>query len=131
MTRKTCALAVALAATVVLFSACIIEYNFDTAPPWTNTGGSTFTNRGTGTARGWGGTITVTVMVQDGRITEAVIDAPRETPSHTRVLLQSAPRMIVITNSFDFLDGMSGATVTRDAIREAGESALVDAGAFL
>jgi len=70
-------------------------------------------------------------MVQNGRITEATINAPRETPSHTNMLLQNAPRMVIITNSFGFLDGMSGATITRNAIREAGENALVNTGAFL
>jgi len=125
-------LVIAALAVGVLFSACVLEYDFDRAPPWTDYHGDTISAiDATGSARGWGGTVTVTLDVINGGIENVRIDARRETPSHTRELIQLAQRNASLFNSFTFLDSMTGATATRNAIREAGESALTSAGAEL
>jgi len=131
MVRKPYVLAVVLLVTGVLFSACILEYDFERASPWMI--GTTSINAvdATGSARGWGGTVTVTLNLVAGEIENVRIEGRRETPSHTRELIQLAQRNAVLFNSFDFLDAMTGATITRNAIREAGESALMSVGAQL
>ena len=132
MIKKPYILAIALLAVGVLFNACIVEYDFDRAPAWRGTGGGAVSHTdATGSARGWGGTVTVTLNLVNGYIENVRIEGRRETPSHTRELIQIAQRNAVIFNSFDFLDGMTGATVTRIAIRDAGEAALISAGAVL
>ncbi|MCL2382207.1 MAG: FMN-binding protein [Treponema sp.] len=130
MTRIFFVSAVTAIAVSVLLSACIVEYNFDRAPPWTNHLNQNVTvSNATGSAQGWGGTVTVTLDVIGGYIENVRIDAPRETPSHTRDLIQLAQRNASLFNSFTFLDSMTGATRTRNAILQAGESALMSAGA--
>jgi len=121
-------------ATGLLFNACIVEYDFDRAPPWTGGVGNAPVNATdvVGEARGWqNGRLTVTLNLVNGNIENVRIHGQRETPSHTRELIQIAQRNAVLFNSFDFLDSMTGATVTRVAIREAGEAALMTAGADL
>ncbi|MCL2382532.1 MAG: FMN-binding protein [Treponema sp.] len=131
MTRKFFVSAVTAIAVSVLLSACIVEYNFDRAPPWTGLNNQPVTaSNATGTGTGWlNGTITVTLDLVQGEIRNVRIDAQRDTPSHTRDLIQSAPRNAEIFNSFEFLNAMTGATVTRNGIRQAGENALMNAGA--
>jgi len=134
MTRKTYLSAIILLAAAVFFSACIVEYDFDRAPPWT--GGTAnqpvSANDIVGEARGWqNGRLTVTLNLVNGNIENVRIYGQRETPSHTRDLIQLAQRNAALFNSFDFLDGMTGATVTRNAIRDAGRDALMNAGVDL
>lgn len=133
MTRKILFL-IALAAIIVLFGACVLEYDFDRAPPWTSNGTAvlTGTRSGTGSAPGFfGRPVTVTVWLDGGAITRAAVDARHETPSYAREPVAATERNAPLLNSFDFLDSMSGATRTRNAIRDAGNAALVNAGAFL
>jgi len=126
--------AIAALAVGVLFNACVLEYDFDRAPAWRQMaigdtlGPPVTAQNATGSARGWGGTVTVTLDLVGGYIENVRIDARRETPSHTRELIQLAQRNASLFNSFTFLDSMTGATVTRNAIREAGENALMSAG---
>ena len=132
MTKKPYVLAIALLGVGILFSACVLEYDFDSAPPWRNDAGNAVSdNNLTGTARGWGGDVTVTLDLVSGNIINVRIDAPRETPSFTRDLIQNAPERIEIFNSFEFLSALSGATRTAEAIRGAGETALMNAGVEL
>jgi len=127
MIKKPYAFAVVLLITGVLFSACVLEYDFDSAPPWRNAQGYTVDAfDATGTARGWGGDVTVTFDLISGIIMNVRINAPGETPSFTRDLIQNAPERIEIFNSFEFLSALSGATRTAEAIRSAGETALTN-----
>jgi len=131
MIKKPYILAVALLVTGVVLSACIVEYDFSIADPWRTSGGALA--RGTdltGSAQGWGGTVRVTLNLVMGQIENVRIDARHETPSRTRELIQIAERNAVILNSFDFLDGMSGNTLTRVAIREAGNEAIARRAVF-
>jgi len=134
MIKKPYILAIVLMVTGVLFSACIVEYDFDRAPPWTG-GVANVPVSATdvvGEARGWqNGRLTVTLNLVNGNIENVRIYGQRETPSHTRDLIQLAQRNAALFNSFDFLDGMTGATVTRNAIRDAGRDALMNAGVDL
>ena len=132
MIKKPHAFAIVLLITGVLFSACVLEYDFDSAPPWRNADGVAVSGMNlNSTVRGWGGDITVTLDLISGNIMNVRIDAPRETPSFTRDLIQNAPERIEIFNSFEFLEAMSGATITARAIRAAGRAVLEGAGVEL
>jgi len=132
MTTKKLLFAFVVLAVGLSLSACVLEYDFgDPAPPWTGHEGAALPNRFdvVGEAVGWqSGRLTVTLDLLGGNIQNVRIVGEHETPSHTRALIQNAERMAEILNRFDFLDGMSGATVTRIAIRDAGMDALGEAG---
>jgi len=133
MTGKKVVIGFVVLTVSLFFNACVVEYDFERAPPWTNAFGVVVPTREnlSGSARGWGGTVTVTLDLVSGNIENVRIEGRRETPSHTRELIQIAQRNAVIFNSFDFLDGMSGATITARAIMRAGEAALESAGVAL
>ena len=135
MTTRKLLFAFVVLAVSLSFSACVLEYDFDDpAPPWRIRVGDYYqyiTRLGaSGAAEGWTSNVdvVVTLDVMSGWIRNVRIDGPGETPSRTRDLIQNAERMAELLNSFDFLDAMSGNTVTRHAIRDAGREALEDAG---
>ena len=74
------------------------------------------------------GQVTVVLSLANGYITNARVSAPGATPSYTRELLRAASDIIIATNS-PAIDGFSGATITRNAIREAGRAVLTELGA--
>ena len=131
MIKKPYIFAIILMVTAVLFSACILEYDFDMEGPWVCEDGYRITYRrnATGTADGFGGDVVVTLNLSDGVIVDLEIDMRHETESWIRELRHSAPINVQMLNGFGFLDRMSGPTVTARAIREAGEIALRAAGA--
>ena len=131
MIKKPYALAILLLLTAVLFSTCVVEYDFDRAPQWLRDGTPISRNNASGSAEGYGGVVTVTLNLVNGYIENVRIDGRHETPSYARVLIQTAERTAAVLNSFDFLDGMTGSTITRNAIRDAGRGALRAAGANL
>jgi len=131
MTKKFCISVIFLLTVIILFNACVLEYDFEREAPWTR-GAVPITMRNvSGTAQGWGGPVVVTLDLAAGNIQNVRIEGRGETPSHTRELIQAARMNAQIFNTFDFLDGMTGATVTRNAIRDAGRGALRAAGANL
>ena len=106
MIGKKVIVALVILATALLFSACIVEYDFDRAPAWTSIGGAPISRSDVvGEATGWqGGRLTVTLSLVNGYIENVRIFGERETPSYTRILIQTAERNAALLNSFDFLD---------------------------
>ena len=84
-------------------------------------------NKFTGTSKGFGGDVSVTITVKDGKITHAVITGDGETPSIGGQAVNSLGEVIVEAQSADF-DGISSATVTSNAVREALKDAMRQAG---
>lgn len=76
-----------------------------------------------GTAKGYGGDITVTVTVEDDVIKTITAEGPDETEGIGTKALEEIPATIVETNSTE-VDVISGATVTSHAILAAVRSAL-------
>ncbi|MCL2374444.1 MAG: hypothetical protein FWC65_04295, partial [Treponema sp.] len=69
MTKNSFLLAIVLLAAGALFAACVLEYDFDRAPPWRNSGGALAgATDATGSAQGWGGAVTVTLDLVNGNI---------------------------------------------------------------
>ena len=81
MIGKKVIVAVVILATGLLFNACIVEYDFDRAPPWMAGGGPISRTNVVGEAVGWqGGRLTVTLNLVNGYIENVRIFGERETP---------------------------------------------------
>ena len=78
------------------------------------------------TAPGFGGDVTVTITVDESKILDASITADGETESIGQVAAAQLAEEIVKIQSYD-IDGVSGATHTSTAIRQACESCIAQA----
>lgn len=81
---------------------------------------------GTGTAKGFGGDVTVTITLTDGVITEVVAQGEGETSGIGSKAIDSLPAVWVEKNSI--FDITSSATITSTAMQEAAAAALTAAG---
>lgn len=81
----------------------------------------------TKTEYGFGGEITVTVTLQNGRIIGVIADGPAETADRGGVACEKVPAAIVEANSSG-VDTLAGATITSKAIMRAVDAALLEAG---
>ncbi|NMB01573.1 MAG: FMN-binding protein [Firmicutes bacterium] len=79
----------------------------------------------TGSAEGFGGSLTVEVTVASGSITKVEVTKQSETPYIAGDALEQIPSAIVASQSWN-VDIVSGATVTSKAIMAAVESALTN-----
>lgn len=81
----------------------------------------------TGTAKGMGGDVTVTVTLKDSVITDVKAEGKDETEGIGTKALEKLPGEMVDGNTVN-VDAESGATVTSNAIMEAAKAALESAG---
>ena len=81
----------------------------------------------TGTAKGFGGDVTVTLTVENGVITSAKAEGADETPGVGTPALEQLPAAMVAGNTVN-VDTFTGATFTSKAVIEAAKAALVAAG---
>ena len=77
----------------------------------------------TGTAKGFGGDVTVTLTLADGKITGCTAEGKDETPGIGTMALEQLPGAIAESGSIA-VDGVATATITSDAIKEAAAAAL-------
>ncbi len=77
----------------------------------------------TGTDRGYGGDVTVTLTREDDAITACSIEGKDETPEIGGKALAELEKQVVAANGFD-IDGVSGATITSTAVKKAVATAL-------
>ncbi len=81
----------------------------------------------TGTAKGFGGDVTVTLTIDNGVITDAKAEGADETPGVGTPALDNLPAAMVAGNTVN-VDVVGGATFTSNAVIEAAKAALVAAG---
>ena len=81
----------------------------------------------TGTAKGFGGDVTVTLTVDNGVITDAKAEGADETPGVGTPALEQLPAAMVAGNTVN-VDAVAGATFTSNGVIEAAKAALVAAG---
>ena len=81
----------------------------------------------TGTAKGFGGDVTVTLTVENGVITSAKAEGADETPGVGTPALEQLPAAMVAGNTVN-VDVVGGATFTSNGVIEAAKAALVAAG---
>ena len=107
------------AAMVVVVAAGLLVYS----------NGKTASNGTTsvGTAKGFGGDVTVTLTLADGKITGCTAEGKDETEGVGSTAIDQLPGAIAESGSIA-VDGIAGATVTSNAIKEAAAAALTAAG---
>ena len=81
----------------------------------------------TGTAKGFGGDVSVTLTLTDGAITGCTAEGKDETEGVGSQAIAKMPGAIAENGSIA-VDGVSGATITSTAIKEAAAAALTAAG---
>ena len=81
----------------------------------------------TGTAKGFGGDVNVTLTLTDSKITGCTAEGKDETQGVGSMAIDQLPGTIAESGSIA-VDGVSGATITSDAIKEAAAAALTAAG---
>ena len=81
----------------------------------------------TAEAPGFGGAVSVSLTVEDGKITAAEITGDAETPEVGGAALEPRAEQLVAAGSAD-IDGVVGATFTSAAVKEAAAAALAQAG---
>ena len=81
----------------------------------------------TGTAKGFGGDVSVTLTLTDGAITGCTAEGKDETQGVGSEAIAQMPGKIAESGSIA-VDGVSGATLTSTAIKEAAAAALTTAG---
>ena len=81
----------------------------------------------TGSGAGRNGDVTVSVTVTDGKIADVEVTAHSETAGIADPAIEKLPQMIVAAQSTQ-IDGISGATLTSDAVKEAVNDAIRQAG---
>ena len=77
----------------------------------------------TGTAKGYGGDVTVTLTREDGKITACSIEGKDETEAIGGAALETLAEQVKTANGYA-IDGVSGATVTSKAVMKAVAAAL-------
>ena len=81
----------------------------------------------TGTAKGMGGDVTVTLTLEDGKITGCTAEGADETEGVGSKAIEQLPGEIAESGSIA-VDGVSTATITSNAIKEAAAAAITAAG---
>ncbi len=114
--------ALAMAAVVAV---SLLGYGCGSKPASTTGAGAT--GDFTGTAKGFGGDVTVTLTLTDGKITGCTAEGADETEGVGSKAIEQLPGEIAESGSIA-VDGVSGATITSNAIKEAAAAAITAAG---
>lgn len=81
----------------------------------------------TGTARGFGGDVTVTITVADGKMTDITAAGDQETPDIGQKAVAELPAKMLEAQTYD-VDVISGATISSNAVKDAAKAAMTEAG---
>ena len=81
----------------------------------------------TATADGFGGTVSVTLTIEDGKIVAAAAEGASETAGIGSNAIEQLPEKMGAANSVT-VDGVSGATISSEAVLAAAADALAQAG---
>ena len=123
MKRNKILIALVLAC-VMLLSACGGSAPAATTEPATTAPAAV---SATGTAKGMGGDVSVTLTIENGVIIDCTAEGAQETPGIGSVVLEQFPAEVVAGNTVA-IDAISGATITSNAFVEAAKAALTSAG---
>lgn len=78
------------------------------------------------TAVGYGGDVTVTITMDNGKLSNVAIEGKDETPAVGGAAIDTLKQQILDAGSAE-IDGVSGATFTSNAVKEAAEAAFAEA----
>lgn len=107
----------------VLLSGLFLACETGPARPHTTAGGELVSGTATGSARGYGGEVTVTLTLEEGFITSVVARADHDSPMFAGPVISRANADMPRFNT-PRIDSVSGATVTSMAINEAAQDAF-------
>jgi len=114
----------------VILAACIIEFDPPTVQgPFVDSAGRRINGVTQGSAQGWGGPVTINLVIRNGFIETANVRGPGETTGWGATAVTNSMEIIVLTNSVE-LDTIASSTITTRAITEAGRQALDRLGAI-
>ena len=80
----------------------------------------------TGTAEGISSTVKVTMTFSDSAVTDVVVDTSGETASYGAAAAEELKNQL-LNAGFDEIDGVSGSTITSDAVKKAAKSCFAQA----
>ena len=84
------------------------------------------TKTASSTVKGFGGDVTVSVSLKGDKLIEITAVGEAETPEIGGKALEELPKKMVEANSIE-VDGISGATITSNAIKAAAKAAIAEA----
>ena len=116
---------IAALAMVAVVGVSLLGYGCGSKPASTTGAGAT--GDFTGTAKGFGGDVTVTLTLTDGKITGCTAEGADETKGVGSKAIEQLPAAIAESGSIA-VDGVSTATITSNAIKEAAAAAITAAG---
>ena len=110
----------------IIASTAITSANIAHAESTPDTASATTGGDGTysATAKGLGGDVTVTLTIENSALTDVTAEGPNETQGIGSRALESMPPDMLSKNSVE-VDGVSGATVTSNAILQAAADARI------
>ena len=117
---------IAALAMAVIVAVGLLGYGFSSKPASTSGEGGV-SGDFTGTAKGFGGDVTVTLTLTDGKITGCTAEGADETQGVGSKAIEQLPAAIAESGSIA-VDGVSTATITSNAIKEAAAAAITAAG---
>ncbi len=79
------------------------------------------------TAKGYGGDVTVTITVENGKMTDAEASGPDESEGVGTRAIEQLPSLILAQGTPE-VEGISGATMSSNAIKQAFRDAMIQAG---
>ena len=112
---------------VVIAAVALLVYNSSKPASTPAVDGAGASGEFTGTAKGFGGDVSVTLTLTDGQITGCTAEGADETQGVGSMAIDQLPGEIAESGSIA-VDGVTGATITSDAIKEAAAAALTAAG---
>ena len=129
MNKKFVMVAIGLLVLALIIGACILEYDSlaGAVDAFKNATGLPVTGSGTGTGTGFhGGQITVTLTLDNGKITNALINVVGDDDDYVTPARLGAAKTSIEAGNIDVVDAMGDATAAGKGIRKAAAQALLN-----
>ena len=123
---KIAAAAAMSGVTAGALAACNAASSSSAAPAASGAAGTYIPGTYEGTAEGISSTVKVTMTFSDSAVTDVVVDTSGETASYGAAAAEELKNQLLNAGS-DEIDGVSGSTVTSDAVKKAAKSCFAQA----
>ena len=123
---KIAAAAAMSGVTAGALAACNTASSSSAAPAASGAAGTYIPGTYEGTAEGISSTVKVTMTFSDSAVTDVVVDTSGETASYGAAAAEELKNQLLNAGS-DEIDGVSGSTVTSDAVKKAAKSCFAQA----
>ena len=123
---KIAAAAAMSGVTAGALAACNAASSSSAAPAASSAAGTYIPGTYEGTAEGISSTVKVTMTFSDSAVTDVVVDTSGETASYGAAAAEELKNQLLNAGS-DEIDGVSGSTITSDAVKKAAKSCFAQA----